>query len=285
MYIPLCSRSLNYKELVTIRDLFHPSQPSINYESKGFVSYKETAPNHLIQDHIYCYWRLRTTTKLDHDFTYRVVSDGCVDILLEVSKPEDIYITGFSSNYLQYGLGHEFDYIGVRFLPTGFPLLFNIPAFELTNSFFSLEDILPDLSNVISSAISPNKDLHGYKDTFDKYFGGLLKNNLVLEPDPRVMKAMMEILKSGGNKDIRDLDTGLSGRQLRRRFQFYFGDSPKTFSQVVRFQNILRAKPSLESLKQNKIFYDLGYYDQAHFIKEFKNFYGVTPSKAFGRTD
>lgn len=80
-----------------------------------------------------------------------------------------------------------------------------------------------------------------------------------------------------------DLNTGISSRQLRRLFDFYIGDTAKTFSKVVRFQNILRANPSSQSLRQNKLFFDVGYYDQAHFIKEFKNFYGVTPSKAFGR--
>jgi transcriptional regulator GlxA family with amidase domain len=81
----------------------------------------------------------------------------------------------------------------------------------------------------------------------------------------------------------KELDTGLSARQLRRLFDFYIGDTAKTFAKVVRFQNILNAKPSTQSLRQNKLFFDAGYYDQAHFIKEFKNFYGVTPSKAFGR--
>jgi len=81
----------------------------------------------------------------------------------------------------------------------------------------------------------------------------------------------------------KDLDAGLSPRQLRRLFEYYVGDSAKTFCQVVRFQNILRAKPSQQSLRESKLFYDNGYYDQAHFIKEFRNFYGVTPGKAFGR--
>jgi AraC-like DNA-binding protein len=80
-----------------------------------------------------------------------------------------------------------------------------------------------------------------------------------------------------------DLDIGLSPRQLRRYFEYYIGDTAKTFSQVVRFQHILNATPSTQSLKQNKIFFDLGYYDQAHFIKEFKKFYGVPPAKALGR--
>ena len=92
------------------------------------------------------------------------------------------------------------------------------------------------------------------------------------------------ILKNFGMVDVeRDLNTGISARQLRRLFEFYIGDTAKTFSKVVRFQNILKSKPSSQSLRQNKLFFDSGYYDQSHFIKEFKNFYGVTPSKAFGR--
>ncbi|MEM6844922.1 MAG: helix-turn-helix domain-containing protein [Bacteroidota bacterium] len=77
-----------------------------------------------------------------------------------------------------------------------------------------------------------------------------------------------------------DLETGLSPRQLRRYFEFYVGDTAKTFSQVVRFQRIFNGSSSIQDLKQHKIYFDLGYYDQAHFIKEFKNFYGATPSKA-----
>ena len=102
--------------------------------------------------------------------------------------------------------------------------------------------------------------------------------------DGRLYEAIALILERTGVVDIeKDLNTGISPRQLRRLFEFYIGDSAKTFSKVVRFQNILKAKPSAQSLRQNKLFFDVGYYDQAHFIKEFRNFYGVTPSKAFGR--
>jgi len=80
----------------------------------------------------------------------------------------------------------------------------------------------------------------------------------------------------------KELDTGLSPRQLRRIFNFYIGTSAKSFSNVVRFQYILSANPSKQSLKENKPYYDVGFFDQAHFIKHFKTFYGVTPSEAFG---
>ena len=107
-------------------------------------------------------------------------------------------------------------------------------------------------------------------------------SNIQLNLDNRFYGAVYLILKNKGVLETeRDLDTGISPRQLRRVFDYYIGTSPKTFSKVIQFQNILCAKPSVQSLKKNKIFYDVGYSDQAHFIRDFKNFYGITPNRAF----
>jgi AraC-like DNA-binding protein len=164
-----------------------------------------------------------------------------------------------------------------------FPALFKIDAKALSNRFEKLENVLTETAAYITHHFSASDDLATIKLKLDNYF--MAKQQQVsLELDSRFQHALDIILKNFGVVNIQtDLDIGLSPRQLRRYFEFYVGDTAKTFSQVVRFQNILNAKPSTQSLKQNKIFFDLGYYDQAHFIKEFRNFYGVTPSKAFGR--
>ena len=162
--------------------------------------------------------------------------------------------------------------------------MFNLPASELTNTFVELSHFLPQETKDLGRLINQDRTLDQFKRTFDHFFSSILRKREALMPDNRVLNAMEAIMNAGGNIDVKSLDVGLSERQLRRLFQFYYGESPKTFCQIVRFQNILRSKPSVASLKQNKIFYNLGYYDQAHFIKEFKNFYGVTPSKAFGRS-
>lgn len=99
--------------------------------------------------------------------------------------------------------------------------------------------------------------------------------------DNRFCKALEIILKSKGNaRIVSDLDTGISPRHLRRLFEFYIGDTAKTFSQVVRFQSFLNAKISNQN-NDNPSFYDMGYYDQSHFIKEFKTFCGVTPREVY----
>lgn len=267
---------------INLRKLYRPIQPAIK-QTGSRVLYKEILANHILEDIIYCYWELRTTEKLDTSFIYRVVADGCIDIFFQLDKPDESFVMGFCNNYTEFALENDFHYVGIRFFPTMFPALFQIDAKELTNRFERLELIIRDTSAFIQRSFSTKDSLEDIKTKLDSYFSDRIRNR-ELTIDTRFQNALDIILKKSGVVSIqKDLETGLSTRQLRRYFEYYVGDTPKTFSQVVRFQNILNAKPSMQSLKSNTLFFDLGYFDQAHFIKEFKNFYGVTPSKAFGR--
>lgn len=265
-----------------IRQLYLPVQPSVKGSDKD-VFYSEFLPEARLQNMIYCYWQLRSTQKLSSPFIYRVVADGCIDIFFELHNPGESFVMGFCKKYTSFPLDNVFNYIGVRFLPTMFPQLFKINAAELSNRFEYLKFVVPTVSSFIQNKFHQEQDTEVIRSLLDNYFLEHLAKT-ALDNDRRLYQAIDIILKNVGVLDIeKDLDTGISARQLRRLFEFYIGDSAKTFSKVVRFQNILRAKPSLQSLRQNRLFFDVGYYDQAHFIKEFKNLYGVTPSKAFGR--
>ena len=272
------------KHVQSIRELFKPYQPVIAFSGEQSVIYEEAKPVASLQDYIYCYWRLHTPKPLSAPFTYRVVSDGCIDILFAQNSSEDIFVTGFSTQYLEYELGRSFDYLGIRFLPNGFPALFDHSASALTNEFLPLKDVIPEFQEQLNPLLHKVMALDQAVNLFNTLFQRLLTNRAKPpQIDPRLLRAMDEILRSAGKIPLNQLDVGVSERQLRRLFDFYFGESPKTFARIIRFQNILGARPSLESFKNNKIFYEAGYYDQAHFIKEFKAFYGVTPNKAFAR--
>lgn len=265
-----------------IRQLYKPIQPTVK-QSADNVTYSEVLPAIGLQNVIYCYWQLKTTKTHSAPFIYRVVADGCIDIFFELNKPQYNFVMGFCKKFTEFPLENSFNYIGVRFLPTMFPQLFKVDASQLSNRFEELKIVVPTTSDFITNHFNPIQTIEKVKKIFDNYFLELIeKSNF--DNDVRLYQAIEIILNNFGALDIeKDLNTGISPRQLRRLFEFYIGDTAKTFSKVVRFQNILRAKPSSQSLRQNKLFFDVGYYDQAHFIKEFKNFYGVTPSKAFGR--
>ena len=99
--------------------------------------------------------------------------------------------------------------------------------------------------------------------------------------DSRLATALHAILCSNGAFNIQQLDTGISARHLRRLFDFYIGVAPKEFHKIMRFQKLLRRSPTRAMLRDEKFYYDLGYYDQSHFVKDFKSLYGVVPRKAF----
>jgi len=267
---------------IKIKQLYKPVQPAVKEKGTN-VTYREILPDPVLQSLIYCYWELRTHETLVNPFTYRVVADGCIDIFFEMNDPAETFVMGFCKKYTEFPLANTFHYAGIRFFPTIFPAIFEIDAKELSNRYLKLDLILKETSKFIENNFSSNITFPQMKSIFDSYF---IKYPRIreIDIDSRFLNALNLILESYGVINVgKDLNTGLSERQLRRYFEYYIGDTAKTFSQVVRFQNILKAKPSTQSLKENKLFFDMGYYDQAHFIKEFKNFYGVTPSKAFGR--
>lgn len=263
-----------------IRQHYMPIQPTIDQHGTDVV-YHEFGPDIPLQHFIYCYWQLKTVRPLSEPFIYRVVADGCIDILLELDQPENSFVTGLSTSYIEFPLAPSFNYVGVRFLPAAFPQFFKIDASELTNRFETLDEIETKTPLYLRDRLSDRLNLKQIEDILNNYFLKRLAQ-IDFKVDARFYNALEVVLKNRGNLSVEtDLDIGLSPRQLRRLFNFYVGDTSKIFSKIVRFQNVLYSKPSNQSLSKNGLFYSLGYYDQSHFIKEFKTYFGKSPGKAF----
>lgn len=266
--------------LKRIKKYYKPIQPTVP-QNGNEILYSEIRSSIELEDFVYCFWQLKTLKKLDENFTYRVVSDGCIDVFFEMKKPVENFVMGFCKKYTEFSLGKEFNYFGIRFLPTAFPILFDINAKLLSNQSNDLKKISTDFSNWIGSEIKLNNT---FEEVILKISKKLIQMTMTIknEVDQRFLNSLYLIFQQNGYLDVeKDLNTGLSARQLRRHFDFYIGTTAKSFSNVVRFQHILNAKPSIQSLKNNKLYLEIGFFDQAHFIKTFKAFYGVTPSEAF----
>jgi AraC-like DNA-binding protein len=101
------------------------------------------------------------------------------------------------------------------------------------------------------------------------------------QPDKLVSAALALIHKSKGTIRINELTDQLhiSQSPLEKRFRQVVGTSPKKFASIVRLKNVIRQYSANSSLTE--LGYEAGFYDQAHFIKEFKAFTGETPEKFF----
>jgi methylphosphotriester-DNA--protein-cysteine methyltransferase len=79
---------------------------------------------------------------------------------------------------------------------------------------------------------------------------------------------------------IRDLaqTIGITQKHLITQFEKVVGLRPKTFARVCKFQKVVNMIEAQSEIDWSTIAYDGGYYDQAHFIKEFQNFSGLNPT-------
>ncbi|RAV98163.1 AraC family transcriptional regulator [Pseudochryseolinea flava] len=262
-----------------IGKLFTPLQPSTERTVNGIV-YSQVRSAPPLQKYIYSYWEFYTDQPLRQPYSHRIVADGCIALIVDILNPENNFIRGFITSYTEYQFDGSFHYAGVCFYPSAFPVLFGLPASELTNVFEQLNSFLPHVARTFTQLFDTKTNISRTKQTFDDYFiRKMIRGNLAY--DARFFNAVDIILKSGGALNVQtDLKTGVSPRHLRRLFDFYVGESPKMFCTVVRFQNIINQRPTAICIREKKIFYEAGYYDQAHFIKEFKRLYGLTPSFA-----
>jgi AraC-like DNA-binding protein len=82
---------------------------------------------------------------------------------------------------------------------------------------------------------------------------------------------------------VRDLAShfNLSERQFERKFSEYAGMSPKRFMRIVRFENACNLYRNKLEKSLTEIAYECGYFDQSHFIRDFKTFSGYEPGQYF----
>ncbi|OQP65680.1 helix-turn-helix transcriptional regulator [Niastella populi] len=101
------------------------------------------------------------------------------------------------------------------------------------------------------------------------------------EPDHLVREAIQQIKLLKGDIKIKELLTSLpiSRDPFEKRFRKITGTTPKHFAAIVRLKNMIENYSGAVSLTEAA--YSAGYYDQAHFIKDFRSFTGQTPHDFF----
>lgn len=100
------------------------------------------------------------------------------------------------------------------------------------------------------------------------------------KPDLLVQEAVRSIRQAEGNLRIKELlqELHISQDAFEKRFRKITGASPKQFASIVRLRSLI-GKADGSTL--TALAYDAGYFDQAHFIKDFKSFTGKTPGEFY----
>jgi AraC-like DNA-binding protein len=168
--------------------------------------------------------------------------------------------------------------IGVEFSSLGAYRFFRLKQSELKNQIYSANEVLGKMTKEIEEQISQIENVDAKVKILQLFLIRLFNKS---ESDRLFEFCVRKIRETNGGVSIAELEraTGYSGRWLNLKFDEKIGVSPKNLGAITRFLFVYEtlANNPKEILK-NKAYYNI-YYDQAHFIKEFKRFTGLPPSK------
>jgi len=187
-------------------------------------------------------------------------------------------VVGAHSEFFVIDTAEQHTVAGVHFKPGGaFPFL-GLPAGELHNTMVSLEDLWGSLADQLRErlleAAMPQARLRVLEQTL------LARAAERLERHPAVAFALHEFHGLPHTRTVADV-TGQIGLSAKRFIQVFSGEvglTPKLFCRVRRFQRVLRVIAKGRPVEWAAVAADCGYFDQAHFIHDFRAFSGINPS-------
>jgi AraC-like DNA-binding protein len=249
------------------------------------MQYREYIPGPAARDFIRCYWVLEDGAPAVSAQT--IVPDGRSELIITLAvpfeqdnkgewqlQPEIFFVGQITGPFLVRPAGPART-IGVRFRPEGASRLLGLPMFELNDLAVALEDISP----VLYRRLNRLKELRSLTDQLTALEQTLLRWSRDRDGDRLVSIAVTEFERTHGVLGVRRIADllGLSSRQFERRFRNAVGISPKLFSRMQRFQKVLQTIDSPEATWVDTAI-SCGYYDQAHLIRDFREFAGSTPT-------
>jgi AraC-like DNA-binding protein len=231
--------------------------------------YREHSAPERLRPYVECFWSIEPGEALRD---YPVMPDGCVDIVYSLdSGPQ---VVGLMTRARRFEIARGQLQIGVRFRPGIASEFIHAPGCRITDRLLPLDDVWGAKGRQLGAQIAEAKSAGECI--------ALLEAQLVDASEPGIVqKISAYIVARNGQVRVDDLafDAGMSARQLRRVFLEQVGLSPKHFCRVIRFRQSLAQLRGSRRGDLTEVALGCGYYDQAHFINEFREFSGYTPGE------
>jgi len=248
-------------------------------------------PTDILSKYIKNYFIVETDNPIDFLPNERVYPCGYATMVFHYGSPAifqkkdsskyiepNLVICGQQTSYYDLSLSGKTGMILIVFRPHGVKSFFNFPITELLNENLSLQDLINNESIELEDKLfnSPNN-----RQRITHLENFLIKRLIHINEFERVEHAIKIIENSKGQIKAQDIahEICLGIKQFERTFSKYVGINPKKFASIVRFQNVIQIE-SKNNKSMSQLAYNNGYYDQSHFIHDFKSLTGLTP-KAF----
>lgn len=253
------------------------------------MRYDTILPPDSLRDFIRCFWVLEG----DSSYTHHSMADVCPELVfhykglfdeaMEGGKSEKSFVSGIhgqTRRTRRFQITRSFGIFGVYFYPHAIPLLFDLPATACTNEMLSLTTWSKQLGSELEDKVMGAQNNMERVAIVSDFVASRLSRHLHLRLP--VFNAINHIIHHKASANVKHLAAAycLSERQLERQFQQFAGMPPKLFCRIARFHSAMSFYGNRQ-VKLTEIALHCGYYDQSHFIHDFKAFSGHHPKAYF----
>jgi AraC-like DNA-binding protein len=252
------------------------------------VNYHEQQPHSILQDTVKCFWTHEGTYSADA--VQDITPDGCVELIFNFGSPyllrtttppralPSAIIVGFQKKTIPISVDGTVKVVAARLFAWGALALLQDEITALIGEMTSLGATWDTLRQRLEKQVGLGQ--YALASTTLQDF--LIQKALTRACDLKVVQTAAKLLyHTKGQCRIEELADHCqkSTRQLERGFQQVVGVTPKFYARTLRFEQAQRGLMFDPETDLTQLAYQCGYFDQAHFIKEFRAFSGKTPSE------
>lgn len=252
----------------------------------AYLGFQQIQPHPALRPYIECYWVIEsqsTSQPSTGEFMHPNGSNGIIFSLRDVLSLDGELISakyfrgGANTASRKLAVAGNVKAIGIRFTVIGMYALHAVPMNEL------LQDELvyaPGDFRKLDAVYERMVNVEQLEDQIAHLEAWLLESVRRAQDTPATVQQSLQIINhQAGYLSIRQVadELFISDRQLERLFKTHIGITPKQYARV---QRVARARTLLKRVDDVTLLetaQDAGYYDQSHFIREFKSVVGMTP--------
>jgi AraC-like DNA-binding protein len=221
-----------------------------------------------------------------------VLPDGHLEIIVHAADPfvevgpddqrrrqSPLLLAGQLTRATRIGPAGVTRVVGARLRPNGVHALLGVPQWHVTDRVVDLSAVHRGLARTLHDDVSGREQVDDLVTAFDR---ALVRIAPAFPPASRAAWAVRAAVARKGLIGVRGLAraAGLGDRQLQRAFQEEVGLTPKRLLRILRFQEVLgQVRRPASSRTWADLAAACGFYDQAHFVNDFRSFTGRTPGE------
>jgi AraC-like DNA-binding protein len=257
------------------------------------MDYKQYDASDELQPFIKCFWTLEAPASSLPE-KQSIVPDGCMEMIVHygdlfkqyladgsfIIQPRS-FVFGQITSPLEIEPTGRTGLVAARFHPDGFLPFALMPINEMHNKAVPLQLAFGKAGMQLENEVVKAATAEHRIQLIESF---LLNKLQTAEVTDRIAKLGVEaLLKSKGLLSVDELTEQLqvNRRQMERKFSAAIGLSPKQLMKIIRLQATLKMMNDKKFTSLTSLAYENGYYDQAHFIKDFKEFTGVSPKEFY----